>query len=133
MEEKDEEPEEEREDRPAGRERKSFTPQSAKELQLKEITGKEERVAAVGTLVSIDKAAMSGKLSDAGTECSLVFTEGEQLLGLKEGSIVRVIGKPSKKGGLSIEAEIVQELKGFDSNLYTKVKELEKKHYSALE
>ena len=127
MEEKDEE-------EPAQGERKSFTPPSAKELTFKEITGKEERVAVVGTLLSVNKAEMSGRLSDESLECGLVFTEGEQLLGLKEGTIVRVLGKPSKKERiLSIEVEILQELKGFDSNLYTKVKELEKKHYSAME
>jgi len=110
-----------------------FTPPSARELSLKEITGKEERVAVIGTIVSIDKPAMSGKISADGLECTVSFTEGEQLLGLKEGAVMRVIGKPLKQEKLSIEAEIVQELKGFDSNLYSKVKELEKKYYGGRE
>ena len=122
--------EEETGDKPAQGERRPFTPPSAKELSLKELTGKEGRVAVVGTLASVNEKEMGGKLSGEGVECGLVFTEGRQLLGLKEGMIVRVIGEPSKvKGRLSIEVDILQELKGFDSNLYGKVKELEKKRY----
>ncbi len=114
-------------------ERTPFTPPSASELSLKEISDKAERVAVVGEIVSIDKPAMSGRISSDGIECTVSFTEGEQLLGLREGSIVRVIGKPLKQEKLSIEADIVQELKGFDSNLYSKVKELEKKYYGGRE
>ena len=109
------------------KEKKEFRAPSARELSLKEITGKEERVAVIGTLVSVNKKEMNGVLSDETLECELVFTEGEQLLGLKEGKILRVIGKPSKKEKLSIEVEILQELKDFDSNLFKKVKELEKR------
>ena len=108
--------------------RQQFRPPSAKNLSLKELTGKEERVAVIGEIVSIDKPEMSGKISSEGIECMITFTEGEQVLGLSTGSIVRVIGKPSKEKGLELEADIVQELKGFDSNLYNKVKELEKAH-----
>jgi len=108
--------------------RPQFRPPSAKDLLLKEVTGKEERVAVIGEIVSIDKPEMTGKILSEGTECMVSFTEGEQVLGLSVGSIVRLIGKPSRKKELEIEAEIVQELKGFDSNLYNKVKELEKEH-----
>lgn len=120
-----EETEDEFKEEPIEGERKPFRLSPAKELFLKEVTGKEERVAVIGTLVSVNKKEMSGVLSDETLECELVFTEGEQLLGLKEGKILRVIGKPSKKPRLSIEVEILQELKDFDSNLFKKVKELE--------
>ena len=110
-------------------ERRPFRMPASKELSLGEITGKEQTVAVTGTLISLNKTEMSGILSDESMQAQLTFTEGEQLLGLREGRVVRIIGKPAKKGKLSIEAEIVQELKGFDSNLYRKVRELEKKHY----
>jgi hypothetical protein len=114
---------------PSRGDRAPFKIESAKECSLKEITGKEKKVAVIGTLKSVDRKDMQGILSDGTEECIVVFTEGDMLPGLKEGMVLRVIGAPSKKPKLSIEAEIVQELKGFDSNLYKKVKELEKKHF----
>ncbi|MEM0359929.1 MAG: hypothetical protein QXK06_01150 [Candidatus Diapherotrites archaeon] len=121
------------EEKTSSKEKNSFKIEPAKESSLKEITGREKRIAVVGTLVSINKKEMQGLFSDGSSDCSIVFTESEMMPGLKAGIIVRVIGKPSKKPRLSIEAEIVQELKGFDANLYKKVRELEKKQFGGKE
>ncbi len=110
---------------------KKFRFPAAKELSLSEITGKEEFVAVIGTISKLDRSGMTAKLSDNGFECELQFTEGEQLLGLSEGATVRIIGTPSKNEKLSIEVEMAHELKGFDSNQYGKIKELEKKVYGS--
>lgn len=106
-----------------------FTPPVSKELSLKDLSGEEKRVAVIGTLESLNRKEITGMLKSGGKKCSLVFTEGEQLEGLKNGTVLRVIGEPNNADGLAIEAEIVQELKDFDSNLFSKVKELEKKHF----
>ncbi len=110
-----------------------FTPPSAKELFLTEVTGKEEMVAVTGSLKRLDKKESLGILSQNGLECSLLFSSPEQFSSLNENSIVRAIGKPSKEKGLSIEVEIAQELKDFDSELYERVKGLEKRHYGDTE
>jgi len=112
-----------------GSSQKKFRFPAAKELALSEVTGKEEFVAVIGKISKLDKPGMTGKLESIGAQCSLMFTEGDQLLGLSAGATVRIIGKPSKAERLSIEVEMAHELKGFDSNQYSKIKELEKKIY----
>jgi len=114
-----------------GSSQKKFRFPAAKELALNEVTGKEEFVAVIGSVSKLDKPGMTGKLESIGAQCKLQFTEENQLLGLSEGATVRVIGKPSRNEKISIEVEMAHELKGFDSNQYSKIKELEKKLYGS--
>ncbi|MCX6802118.1 MAG: hypothetical protein NT067_03300 [Candidatus Diapherotrites archaeon] len=67
---------------PSRGDRGAFKIESAKECSLKEITGKEKKVAVIGTLKSVDKKDMQGVLSDGTEECIVVFTEGDMLPGV---------------------------------------------------
>ncbi len=99
----------------------------AEEKSLSELGGREKRVAVIGTIVSLQPAELKGVLSDGSGEAFLEFPGKEKFSQAKEGSTVRVIGKPRLEEKPVLQVETVHLLQNFDKALFERVKALEKK------
>ena len=100
----------------------SFKRVPAEELSVEDFTGKEKRAAVIGRLKELNRHDLKAKLSGETKGLKLLFKDLSQMKGISEGSTVRVIGVPA---GDSLEVETVHELKGFDAQLFEKVKRIE--------
>jgi hypothetical protein len=89
---------------------------------ISEINDEDFRVRVIGTIVSV---APNERLLDDGTGTINVVTDQK----LEVGDLVRVIGRVFRKDDSTFElvAEIIQGMKGLETDLYNKVRELQKK------
>lgn len=106
-------------------ERKKRVP--GKERQIAAITGDEYRVRVLGTIVDIDTANSSGLLDDGTARATILFADPDQFEAVKEGKLVRIIGKVRKEAEVEIEVEIIQDMRELDLGLYEQVRYLEEK------
>lgn len=98
-----------------------------RERQIAQITGEEYRVRVLGTVVDVDEGNSSALLDDGTGRATLLFADPEQFEELKEGKLVRVIGKARKEAEVEIEVEIVQDMGKLDLGLYEQVRYIEDK------
>ncbi|MBU7022840.1 MAG: replication protein RepA [Theionarchaea archaeon] len=92
----------------------------AVEKDISDVTEEDIRVSLIGTVIKKDPIQYS-MIVDDGTGSIVVF--GDKLYDVQ--TIVRIIGRPQRRGEPFINAEIVQDFSDFDLELYKKVKELE--------
>ncbi|MEM4663052.1 MAG: hypothetical protein QXM75_03450 [Candidatus Diapherotrites archaeon] len=98
--------------------------QPAVECFLNEVKGSERRIAAVVSVVAVNPSANTMLVSDGTSEAVVVAEDSTKIKKLKPGTIVRIIASPSNTSPLTLNLEIVQELKEFDPSLFRKVKEI---------
>ena len=99
-----------------------FRRMPAAERLVSEITAQDMRVRVIGTVV--DKREGRIVLDDGTGKIDVTF---EQPPEVEPQKIVRVFGRViSMEGGLELQGEVVQDLDGFDLDLWKKVKDLEK-------
>ncbi|MCK5587861.1 MAG: hypothetical protein KAI34_03960 [Candidatus Lokiarchaeota archaeon] len=95
----------------------------ARKRHINELTDNDYRVRVIGTVVSVSSEE---QILDDGTGTIKVITDQK----LEVGSLIRAIGRIFRKddGTFELNAEIIQDMKGLDIELYNKVSELQKKH-----
>ncbi|MBN1159756.1 MAG: replication protein RepA [Candidatus Diapherotrites archaeon] len=100
----------------------------AKERAIGEIKSFDKRVALIGNIVGVDIDNAEAKMDDNTGTILLIFTDLEMLKKIQTGRLTRVIGRPynSQKGNV-INVEVAQDIDGFDTNTYKRIKELEAK------
>ena len=104
----------------------SFRRQPALEVKVSEIRGQDQPLALLGQVKAVKPEEMQAVLSDESGEVKLSFEEAIRLDKLKEGELVRVIGKPFLKDDETrINVEAIHGMAGLDLELYRRVKELE--------
>jgi RPA family protein len=106
------------------------------EKNISDITEEDRRIKLLGTLVNKDLSQNTADLDD-GTGTIHIFFDDLELVNtlreLKEGSVVRVIGRVRALGfrdeekKIEIEGEVLQPVKNLKIDLYKKVLDLEKK------
>jgi hypothetical protein len=92
---------------------------------VNEITDDDYRIRVIGTVVNISS---DEQILDDGTGTINVITDQK----LEVGALIRAIGRIFRKddGSFELNAEIIQNMKGLDIELYNKVRELQKKYSS---
>jgi len=97
------------------------------EKEIKDISGDDFRVRILGTVVEMNREE-DGAVVDDGTGRAVVqFSDPEQFKNLKEGEVIRVIGRIIPGDERVIDAEIVQDMSKLDVNLHKQVKYIEEK------
>lgn len=91
--------------------------------RINELSDTDYRVRVIGTVVSI---SLDEQILDDGTGTINVRTDNK----LEMGTLIRAIGRIFRKddGTFELNAEIIQDMKGLDIELFNKVRELQKKH-----
>lgn len=91
--------------------------------RINELSETDYRVRVIGTVVSISS---DEQILDDGTGTINVRTDNK----LEMGTLIRAIGRIFRKddGTFELNAEIIQDMKGLDIELFNKVRELQKKH-----
>lgn len=92
----------------------------AVEKDICDIDDDDVRVSVVGTVIRKDPIQYS-MIIDDGTGSLTILAD--KLYEVQ--TIIRVIGRPQKRGEPVLDAEIVQDFTGFDLELYKKIKEME--------
>ncbi len=92
----------------------------AVEKDICDIDDDDVRVSVVGTVIRKDPIQYS-MIIDDGTGSVTILAD--KLYEVQ--TIIRVIGRPQKRGEPVVEADIVQDFTGFDLELYKRVKEME--------
>lgn len=99
-----------------------FRRMPAVERTVSEITPQDIRVRVIGTVVDQKDGRMV--LDDGTGKIDVTFEKPPEK---DSKGLVRVFGKViSMEGGMELQGELVQELDGFDLDLWKKVRELEK-------
>jgi len=91
--------------------------------RINELNDTDYRVRVIGTVVSVSS---DEQILDDGTGTINVRTDQK----LEMGTLIRAIGRIFRKDDSTFElnAEIIQDMKGLDIELFNKVRELQKKH-----
>ena len=106
-------------------ERKKRLP--GKERQIAEIIREDYRVRVLGTIIDIDEANSLALLDDGTGRATILFADPDQFEAVKEGKLVRVIGKVRMEGEIEIEVEIIQDMSKLNLGLYEQVMYIEEK------
>jgi len=105
----------------------SFKRKPATEVSIEKAKESRGRLALIASLAKADKGTGETVLEDKGANIAATFP-GDQLKTLEKGMTVRAIGKMSHDTEV-FEGETITELKGFDYNLFERVKKVEKEFY----
>lgn len=91
--------------------------------RINELSDTDYRVRVIGTVVS---ASSDEQILDDGTGTINIRADQK----LEMGTLIRAIGRIFRKddGTFELNAEIIQDMKGLDIELFNKVRELQKKH-----
>lgn len=91
--------------------------------RINELTDDDYRVRVIGTVVNVSSEE---QILDDGTGTINIVTDQK----LEVGARIRAIGRIFRKddGTIELNAEIIQDMKGLDTELYNKVRELQKKY-----
>ncbi len=101
---------------------------SAKECRLDEIVESDSRVCVIVNLISLNKAALEGLISDSSFEARVFFKEAKEIADLHENKVYRIIGKPFfNDSALQLNCEVIQLFDNSNLMLYKKLLALEKK------
>jgi hypothetical protein len=99
-----------------------FRRMPALEKTVSEMTPQDMRVRVIGTV--LDRKEERLVLDDGTGKIDVSFEKPPEVGNQK---LVRVFGRViSMEGGLELQGEVIQELDGFDLDLWKKVRELEK-------
>lgn len=98
--------------------------------QPRKISGMEpgERASVLGTVVEKDRAGFF-VLDDGESKATVLVPSDSMLENVLPGDLVRVIGRVIEKS--EIKAEIIQKMKGIDTEIYFKYLELRNKFKSS--
>jgi hypothetical protein len=97
-----------------------------KEISLSEVTPELERVSVIGKLKESNKDLSECVLEWKGFSLKVRFAEKSHLREVQKGDFLRIIGKPFNEGKeVFLFAELMQKLKGFNEELFERVKRFE--------
>jgi len=91
------------------------------EKKISEITPENVRVSVIGTVVDKTNDKL---IVDDGTGSIEIFSDENLIKNAENSKIVRVIGRVTSDGSISINAEIIQDFSKFDIGLYEKIKNI---------
>ena len=91
------------------------------EKKISEITPENVRVSIIGTVVDKTNDKL---IVDDGTGSIEIFSDENLIKNVENSKVVRVIGRVTSDGSISINAEIIQDFSKFDIGLYEKIKNI---------
>ena len=99
---------------------------AAAEKTIKEIKPEDIRVRILGTILALSEGEMI--IDDGSGKLEIFFDDQQQLVNLREGQFVRVVTRVLPlTNGFEARGEVVQNLDGFDLQLWRKAKEFLRK------
>jgi len=97
------------------------------EKKIAEIDENDYRVRVTGVVVDKNGSDLLAMIDDGSGRIKALFSRKEDFEQAEEEKLVRVIGKVIKEEELALDVEIIQDMQDLDTELYDKVKEIEKK------
>lgn len=97
------------------------------EKSIAEIDEGDFRVRVLGTIVEINREEYEAVIDDGTAKAILQFSEPDEFANLKEGMLIRVIGRLIPGDERVIDVEVLQDFSGLDIGLYKQLKYIEEK------
>lgn len=92
------------------------------EKNISDITEKDYRVRLFGMVIETDTGNNFLLLDDGSGRIGIMFSDPENIEGISNGNLIRVIGKVRPGEELTIEAEIINDMSKIDIELYKQAK-----------